>query len=152
MHRLTDDMDRIFSNFGLGNALAPFSGMGRTLWTEPPSSETTTLWSPQVDLFRRGDDLVVRADLPGLTKDDISVDAEDNVLTIRGERQQESGDERQGYYWSERSYGAFQRSIPLPEGANADDAKAGFKDGVLEVTIPAPQQSQQRRGRNIQVR
>jgi len=150
MRRVSEDMDRLFSSVGLGSTLTPLnSTLGRDLWTEPLS--TATLWSPQVDLFRRGDELVIRADLPGLSKNNISIAAEDNVLTIRGERQQESDDDRGGYYWNERSYGAFQRTIPLPEGANADEAKAEFHDGVLEVTVPAPRHAQQR-GRSIQIR
>jgi HSP20 family protein len=153
MRRLSEDMDRLFSTFGLGPSVQPLSStFGRDLWLEPGATETA-LWSPQVDVFRRGDELVIRADLPGLLKDDISVDVEDNVLTIRGERhqEQESDEGRGGYYWAERSYGAFQRTIPIPEGTNADDASAEFHDGVLELTVPVPRQPQ-RRGRSIQVR
>jgi HSP20 family protein len=149
MRRLSEDMDRLFADFGLSGALAPSLGVpGRDLWSEPLS--TGTLWSPQIDLFRRGDNLVIRADLPGLSKDNITIDADDNSLTIRGERQQENEEDREGFYWNERSYGAFQRTIPLPEGANPDDAKAEFRDGVLEVTVPAPQRVQTS-GRHIPI-
>lgn len=147
MRRLSDDMDRLFSDFGLTGGLAPFSStLGRDIWSETSGS---SLWAPQVDLFRRGENLVIRADLPGLTKEDISVDADDNALTIRGERKQESEEDREGYYY-ERTYGAFQRTIPLPEGVNADDAKAEFHDGVLEIVVPAPRQVQ-RNGKKIQI-
>lgn len=149
MRRLSEDMDRLFADFGLTGALAPsIGGVGRDMWSEPVS--TGALWSPQVDLFRRGDKVVIRADLPGLSKDNITIDADDNALTIRGERRQENEEDGGGYYWNERSYGAFQRTIPLPEGANADEAKAEFHDGVLEVTIPAPQRMQTS-GRNIPI-
>lgn len=151
MRRLSEDMDRLFTNVGLGSMLTPFlGGNGRDLWSEPLSADITP-WSPQVDLFRRGDELIIRADLPGLSKDDISLDVEDNTLTIRGERQQESNEDRDGYYWNERQYGAFQRTIPLPEGANAENTSAQFRDGVLEIAVPAPIQGQ-RRGKNIQIR
>jgi len=153
MHRLAEDMDRLFSNLGFGSPIAPLGGplsdpLGRDLWTEPLLSDTMR-WSPQIELFRRGDELVVRADLPGMSKDSISIEALDHALALRGERRQELHDDRSGSYWNERSYGVFQRTIPLPEGANVDQARAEFHDGVLEVTIPAPRQVP--RGRNIPI-
>ena len=84
------------------------------------------------------DQLVIKADLPGLRKDEVSVEIADDSVTIQGERKTEHKDEREGYFRSERSYGSFCRVIPLPEGAMTDQAKANFHDGVLEVTLPAP--------------
>jgi HSP20 family protein len=127
-------MSRYFGRLGLG---------GDMLWSDQR-------WLPQVDVLRRGDELVVRADLPGLKKDDISVDVADNVLTIRGQRKEESKEEREGYYWHERSEGSFYRRIPLPEGAKVDQASARFEDGVLEVALPAPKDKE--RGRHIEIR
>ncbi len=83
--------------------------------------------------------LTVRADLPGMEKDDINVEIKDNRLTIQGERKNELEEEKEGFYRSERSYGGFCRSLALPENANIDDANATFKNGVLEVTIATPQ-------------
>jgi HSP20 family protein len=132
--RLWDDMSRFFGRLGMGR---------EALWSDQR-------WLPNVDVLRRGDELVVRADLPGLKKDDISVDVANNVLTIRGERKEESKEEREGYYWHERSEGSFYRSIPLPEGANVEQARARFEDGVLEVALPAPKEREG--GRHIEVR
>jgi hypothetical protein len=81
------------------------------------------------------------ADLPGLTKDDINVDITDDALVIRGERKSEREENEEGYYRSERSYGSFYRQIPLPEGVNVDDADATFRDGVLEITMTAPERA-----------
>jgi HSP20 family protein len=148
MRRFSDDMDRLF---GAGFGLAPVAGLGRGLWAGLPDVEQA-LWAPQVEVFQRGDKLVVRADLPGLEKDDVDIEVtDDNVLTISGERRQEAEEDREGYYRSERSYGRFFRSIPLPEGVDADQVEANFKNGVLEVTLPAPKR-EERRGRKINVR
>ena len=81
---------------------------------------------------------MVKADLPGLTKDDVKVELTDKLLTISGERKDEKEDKREGFYRSERSYGRFFRQIPLPEGVKTDKANATFRKGVLEVTMPAP--------------
>jgi HSP20 family protein len=85
-----------------------------------------------------------------MKKDDVSIDVTDNDITISGERRQEQESERGGIYRSERSYGSFRRTIPLPEGAIADQAKATFKDGVLEVRMPAPPE-QVTRGRRLEI-
>ena len=137
MHRLSDEMSQFFNRFGLSRDV----GFG----LEP------SFWAPQVDVLRKCDDLVVRADLPGLSKDDISVDVTDNVLTIRGERREESKEEGEGYYWHERSSGSFARSIPLPESADPERAAARFENGVLEVRLPAPER-EETRGRRIDVK
>ena len=93
---------------------------------------------------------MVRADLPGLSRDDVKVDVTDDAITIQGERRREHEDERGGVYRSERSYGSFQRVIALPEGAITDQAKASFRDGVLEITMPAPSE-QVTRGRRLEI-
>jgi HSP20 family protein len=151
MQEMADQMDSLFASFGLPR-LAPASqqvSRGRQS-ANVPSRFENRIWAPQMDVFRRGDELVVRADLPGLSRDDVNVDIEDDVLTIQGERRQENEENREGIYRSERSYGSFYRAIPLPEGIDADQAKATFKDGVLEVTLPAPRE-QQRRGRRVEI-
>jgi HSP20 family protein len=108
-------------------------------------------WEPNVEVFQRGSDLVVRADLPGLTKDDVIVDVADDVITIRGERREQHEEEHDGFYRTERTYGTFYRVIPLPEGALAETAKATFNNGVLEVVVQAPPRDVSR-GRRIEVR
>ena len=93
---------------------------------------------------------MVRADLPGLTKDDIKVDVTENHITLQGERKREQEEAKGGVYRSERSYGSFYREVPLPEGAITEQAKANFKNGVLEITMPAPPE-QVRRGRRLEI-
>ena len=116
-----------------------------------PQSTFGSLWSPQVEIFERGNNFVVRADLPGLAREDVDVELDDDALIIRGERHSDVEDEDEGFYRSERSYGSFYRAIPLPEGIEASACNATFKDGVLEVTLPKPAQ-QPSRSRRIDVR
>jgi HSP20 family protein len=92
---------------------------------------------------------VVRADLPGLKREDVNIEVRDDELILSGERRSEHEESEGGYYRSERSYGSFYRSIPLPEGVDADTAKARFDNGVLEITMQAPQPSG--RARRIQI-
>ena len=145
MRRMAADMDRLFKQFGFGRT-GPTSRFGslldEDLWSQPSLLTETTNWWPQVETFRRGDKLVVRADLPGVKKDDVRVQVENDELTISGERREERDEERDGFYRSERSYGRFYRALPLPEGVNAEQCDASFKDGVLEVTLPAPKQEE----------
>jgi HSP20 family protein len=106
------------------------------------------VWAPQIEVFQRDNELVVRADLPGMTRDDVAVEVTEEAVTIQGERRHESEEEREGFYRSERIYGSFYRVIPLPEGAISEQAKANFRDGVLEITMPAPPKS---KGRRIEI-
>ena len=123
------EMDRLLQNFGGGRDLEQ------------------SLWSPQIELFEDGGKLHLRADLPGMSKDDVHCELRDNALILEGERKQEQSDERGG--WSERSYGRFFRQIPLPENVNPDTAKASFKDGVLEITLDAPKKNE--KGKKIEI-
>jgi HSP20 family protein len=154
MRRMTEDMNRLFENlgFGRGHGLSsPYAtGFDRDLWGATPTPDQMA-WLPQVETFRRGDKLVVRADLPGLKKEDVKAEIEDGVLTIWGERSAEREDNGDDFYRSERSYGQFCRTVPLPDGADADHTEASFKDGVLEVAIPAPKQSE-RKAKPVQIR
>jgi HSP20 family protein len=108
-------------------------------------TEARRRWAPAVDLLEREDSLVLKADLPGLTEDDVQIELRDNVLTIAGERKAEHEDQKNGYYRVERSFGRFARSLQLPEGVDADRISASFHNGVLEVTIPKPEERQPRR-------
>jgi len=144
MRRFSEDMDRLFEDFGFGSrGLTRGSGRG---FMSDMGEFGRGLWSPQIETFEREGQLVIRADLPGLSKDDVNVELTNDALTISGERHNENEEQREGYYRSERSYGSFYRQIPLPEGVNPEDAAATFSNGVLEITMKAPQlQSQKRR-------
>jgi HSP20 family protein len=147
MDRFVDEMDRVFDDvFGRG-WLAPRFGRSGVQTSRLSGLDR---WAPDVEIFYRNNELIVRADLPGLTRDDISVDVNENRVTIHGERKREHEEEKSGVYRSERSYGSFYREIPLPEGTISDQAKASFKDGVLEITMPAPPE-QVRRGRRLEI-
>jgi len=128
MRRLADEMDRTFGGIGFPN-LPRF---------EVPWQSIEAAWAPVVEVAERGGKLIVRAELPGLTKDDVKVDVTEDQIQIRGERREERKEKRKGFYRTERRYGSFFREIPLPPGVDPEQAKATFRDGVLEVTLPAP--------------
>jgi len=100
--------------------------------------------SPSVDIFEEGDDIVVKTELPGMTKDDIEVNLTENTITISGEKKREEKVERDNYYHLERSYGSFRRSFDLPAEVQTDKAKASFKNGVLEVRIPKTEEAKKK--------
>jgi len=135
---MADEMDRLFEDFGSGHR-----------WMQPSWRESATdLWAPEVEVFQKNNELTIRADLPGLKREDVKVDVTDDEIFIQGERKHAREEEREGYYRSERGYGSFCRVIPLPQGAITDQAKANFKDGVLEITLPAPPAS---KGRPLEI-
>jgi len=136
MRRFSEEMDQYFEQLGTGRGESGMAAAGG-------------LFSPPVEISERNGQFMVCVDLPGLSKDNVHVEVTDNALVITGERRSEH-EERQGSaFHSERSYGTFRREIPLPEGVNAEQAAATFKDGVLQVTMPAPQR--QARGRQIEI-
>lgn len=100
--------------------------------------------SPSVDIYEEGDDIVVKSELPGMTKDDIEVNITENTITISGEKKAEEKVEKKNYYRLERSYGSFCRSFELPAEIKPDKAKASFKDGVLEVRIPKSEEAKKK--------
>ena len=100
-------------------------------------------WIPAMDLVETADHFVLRADLPGVREDDVTVQFEDNVLTIAGQRTAEQ-DPQAGYFRLERAFGAFSRTLALPEGVNPDQVQARFERGVLQITIPKPEQKKPR--------
>ena len=102
-------------------------------------------WVPAMDLVETEDHFVLRADLPGLDQEDVSIELEDNVLTISGERKAEHEDRKEGYYRVERAYGQFARALTLPEGVDPDAVQASFDRGVLEVRIPKPEERKPRK-------
>jgi HSP20 family protein len=107
-------------------------------------------WEPNIEVFQRANEFVIRADLPGMDKGDVIVDIADDAVTIRGERREDHEEEHDGFYRSERVYGSFYRVIPLPEGAIAETAKATFRNGVLEIVVQAPPREVSR-GRRVEI-
>ena len=96
-------------------------------------------WVPSMDLVETEEHFVLRADLPGLSQEDVAIELEDNVLTVSGERKAEHEEKKEGFYRMERSFGQFRRSLTLPDGVDADAIAATFDKGVLEVRIPKPE-------------
>ena len=124
---------------------SPFEGLTRWFddidtwfdtgfFTEMPER----LWRPAIDVEEQNGTYVVRADLPGLKKGDIHIELRNGYLTLRGERKAEHTDEKDAYRRVERTYGAFERTVGVPEGVTEKDIHARYKDGVLEVTMPVP--------------
>jgi HSP20 family protein len=132
LNSLQSEMNRLFNTFFDTPTSAAGNGPSRR-------------WIPAMDLVETEDHFVLRADLPGLSEEDVNVELEDNVLTVSGERKVEREDKKEGYYRVERSYGEFQRSLTLPEGVDADKIEAAFDKGVLEVRIPKPEERKPRR-------
>ena len=121
MRRLSEEMDRAFGfKPGVLGMTEPYEGG----------------WSPEIEIFEHSNTFFVRADLPGLTKENVKVQVIHDELTIEGERKFEKEETKEGIYRTERNYGAFYRRIPLPEYVKAEAAQATFKNGVLEVEIP----------------
>lgn len=102
-------------------------------------------WLPAMDLVEVEGDLVLRADLPGVSEEDVAIEIRDNVLTVSGERRTEHEDQREGYHRVERAFGSFSRSLTLPKGVDADAVTARFDRGVLEVRVPKPEERKPRR-------
>ena len=143
MRRLSEDMDQLFENFGLGGALS------RSAWPATGQRFTGAAWAPHIEMFEEGGKLVVQADLPGLRKEDVKAQIEDDAVILSGERRQEAQHKEHGaYHLSERSYGSFYRVVPLPDGADAGNASATFRDGVLRIEVPI---TQRQRGRTLQI-
>ena len=102
-------------------------------------------WIPPMDLVEAEDHFVLKADLPGLSDGDVKIEVVDDTLTISGERKAEQERKERGWYRIERSFGSFSRSLTLPEGIDAEGIKAEFHNGVLEVSIPKPEERKPRR-------
>lgn len=116
----------------------PFSGWTPFKdWGREYGTETRAVYNPVVDVYERGKEVVVRAELPGMKREDIDVKfIDENTISISGERRGEEKGEEGGYLWHESSYGAFKRTLSLPEGIEYDKADASYHDGVLEIKIP----------------
>lgn len=123
MRQMTRDIDRLFGDFG----------MQTPVFDRLVSNAT---WIPDLEVFERDGRFIVRADLPGMKKDDVKVNVQDNMLILEGERKVEEDVKKDGFHRTERTYGSFFRSLPLPEGVKLDQIDATFKDGVLQIAMP----------------
>lgn len=150
MRRISDEMDRIFENFGMGRSTFPAFDQGSWGAGSQGTQNAPSMWTPHIEVSERDGKLLVQADLPGIKREDINVQIEQDAITIQGQRHQEQSSNESGYYRSERSYGSFYRTIPLPEGTNTDSASASFRDGVLRIELDAPREQQ--RGRKLEIR
>src|SRR5689334_21816969 len=115
-----------------------FDDAGRGWRTEEPASTTT--WSPAVDIFETEGEIVVKAELPGVDRKDISLHLENNVLTLKGERRFEKETKEENYHRIERAYGGFSRSFSIPATVDEDKIRADYKDGILKIALPKKEQ------------
>jgi HSP20 family protein len=144
MQQFSEELDRLLGDYGLGrgslvpsvSSLAPMVESGFDKLTAMAAQK----WSPQIEVFKRKNQLIIRADLPGLTKADVDIDITSDAVVIRGERKSARETNRvtdeAEYYRSERSYGSFYRRIALAAGASAERATTTLRNGVLEIKIP----------------
>ena len=136
--RWEQDMDRMRKDF--------FGPRVRPWWPERWfRTDELDVRAPAVDVFEEKDDIVVKAEIPGMDKDDIEVKLTDHTLTIKGEKKREEETKKENYYRSERSYGSFFRTLELPKDVHADKVKATFKNGVLEIRIPKTEEAKRSR-------
>jgi HSP20 family protein len=119
--------------------------MGQFTGGLTPGNGQSSTWLPSVVVWETEDELVLSFDLPGIAEDDIAVELEDNVLTVSGERQRTTEHSSERFYRFERRYGTFSRSVTLPPGVKEDAINAGYKDGVLEIRVPKPEEQKPRR-------
>jgi HSP20 family protein len=137
MRRFTEDIDRAF-------------GLSGQLGFNRGDFEQELTWTPAVEVTQSGNNLVIKADLPGVNENDVKLEAIEGGLVIQGERRREESREEGGWHRTERVYGHFYRLIPLPEEAKIEDVKANFRNGVLEVTVPVPELQKKHRQIPIQ--
>jgi HSP20 family protein len=132
LNSLQSEMNRLFNSFF-------------DVPSNPGNGAALRRWVPPMDLVENDDEFVLRADLPGLSEGDVSIELEDRVLTVSGQRKAEHEDRREGYYRVERAFGTFSRALTLPEGVDPDAIQASFDRGVLEVRIPKPEERKPRK-------
>jgi HSP20 family protein len=130
------DLDRMFEDF-LGRRLRPS-------WLRRWPGAGMDVTAPAVDLYEEKGDIVVKAELPGMEKDNIEVNLSESRLTIKGEKKKEEEVKKEGYYRSERSYGSFVRTLELPSEVQGDKVKASFKNGVLEIRLPKTEEAKKK--------
>jgi HSP20 family protein len=138
LHTLQNEMNRLFSSVFEPQGGGGGGGGGN-------GGSMARRWMPAMDLVETADHFVLRADLPGMTEDDVKIELEDGTLTISGERRAEHEGSDEGYYRVERAFGSFARSLTLPQGIDPEGVAARFDRGVLEVRIPKPEERKPRR-------
>jgi len=126
-----EEMEKRFEEF----FRRPFSMFGPS-WLPSIKFPESGMVSPDIDIFEDGSDVVVKAEMPGMKKEDIEVNLTNEMVTVSGEKKKEEKVEKKDYYRVERSHGSFRRSFRLPKEVQSDKAKAKFKDGVLEIRVP----------------
>ena len=136
-----EELDRWFAGLGRGGGLQPF---GRHWLQLPETMAPFTGKQPKVDLLDREHEIVVRAELPGVSKDDVEVTVEEFSLTIKATTRQEQEEEEGEYYHREMSSGEYQRTLALPAAVDEEKARASFTDGVLELTLPKQEQTRRK--------
>ncbi len=134
-----DEMERWFD----GVFRRPFFHFGSSHWPGRQRLEKEEL-SPVVDIYSADGDVVIKAEVPGMTKEDINVNLTDKSITISGKKEKEEKVEEKDYYRYESSHGSFHRTFSLPEGVETDKVKAKFKDGVLEVRLPISEEAKKK--------
>jgi HSP20 family protein len=134
LRQMTAELDRAFDE--------PFFRGLRWAPVRPMEFAAAEAWAPKVDVFEKDGRLITRVDLPGVKKEDVTVEVTDGHLALSGERKQETEEKKDNVYRSERQYGTFYRAVPLPEGVKLEDVKATFTGGVLEVSVPLPTKAQ----------
>lgn len=124
---IQEEMNRIFNNFA-----------------RPSEGQRGVLWSPQVDIYESDDGITVELEIPGMSKDDVNIRIQDNVLTLKGEKKQDEDTKGKNFHRVERSYGTFERSFSLPSSIQTDRVRATTKDGVLTITLPKAEEAKPR--------
>jgi HSP20 family protein len=131
------EMERVFDDF-LGRRVRP-------LWDDKWwSNKDFGIPAPAVDLYEEKDEIVAKAELPGIEKDAIQVNVADHLLTIKGEKKKEEETKEKNFYRSERSYGSFIRTVELPADVHGEKARASFKNGVLEIRLPKTEEAKKK--------
>lgn len=138
-----EDMEKMMAHFIDEAMRYPFSLFGRHWWPRMQFPEKE-LMSPSADIYREGNNIVVKTELPGMTKEDIDITLTDDKITISGEKKREEKVEEKDYYRYERSSGSFSRSFRLPEEVQTDKVKASFKNGILEIKIPMTEEARKK--------
>lgn len=121
LNRLSREFDAMFDRFG---------------FEKPMFENAPSMWTPQLEITTGPDVLSVKVDVPGMKKEDVTIEVMEDHLILKGERKQEKEEKKEGYFRTERTYGSFYRTVPLPEGVKPELAKATMHDGVLEITMP----------------
>jgi len=134
IRRLESEIDEIFSQFW--RSAKPRFALPRSKGGEIQSAETSIAFAPSVDVIEKENEIVVKADLPGIDKKDIKIKVEPDAVVISGEVKKEKKEKEENYYIEERVYGSFYRAIPLPSEVDPEKAQAKFENGVLEIVLP----------------